>query len=80
MSFKHIFDQEDEPVCLLWLETSGPVAASSHKTGVEHFRHVDEPPAGPLYGQHVFNEMYRDCIRNSCPPGPFLVIRDTMIK
>ena len=33
-----------------------------------------------IYGQHVFNDMHHGCIRNSCPTGPFLLIRDTMIK
>ena len=32
------------------------------------------------YEQHVFSDMQRDCICNSCPPGPFLLIWDTMIK
>ena len=29
---------------------------------------------------HIFSDMQRDCICDSCPPGPFLLIRNTMIN
>ena len=31
-----------------------------------------------IYGHHILSDMQCDFIRKNCPPGPFLLIRDTI--
>jgi len=33
-----------------------------------------------INGRHIFSDMQRDCICDLFPPGPFLIIRDTLWK
>ena len=33
-----------------------------------------------IYGHDIYSDMQPDYFCNSCPPGPFLLIRVTMIK
>ena len=64
------FGQEDGPVSYLWIEACPFAARKFSACGW---------PSG-LYKHHIFSNMQRDCIRKGCPPGPFFLIQNTMIK